>query len=111
MSSLVTEEDVERYNEDGVICIRGLVEAEELDSLAAAIEEDIRNPGPFYHGYSVEGGKGRFHGNMRLWETNSAFKNFIFHSKLPEAAQTLFGGGRVNLLYDQLFVKVSFLIA
>ena len=64
-----------------------------------------RTPGPFYHGYVPEDGNGRFHGNLRLWQHDPDFRQFCLSSQLPSIASQFFGGGRVNLLYDQLFVK------
>jgi ectoine hydroxylase-related dioxygenase (phytanoyl-CoA dioxygenase family) len=98
---LVTEEELKAYLMDGVVCLRGIVTPEEVESLKTAIDDDIKEPGPFYHGYGKT-----FHGNLRTWETNESFKKFCCDSKLPVAAQRLFNGGsKVNLLYDQIFVK------
>ena len=62
-------------------------------------------PGPFCHGYEADNGRGRFHGNLRMWENDKAFREFCFDSGLPQIAAQFFGSSRVNLLYDQLFVK------
>lgn len=92
------------YIADGVTVLRGALSAELLAVLAEAIETDIASPGPFAHSYETKSGK--FHGNLRLWETNELFRRVIFESNLASAAQQFFGGeSPVNLLYDQLFVK------
>ena len=51
------------------------------------------------------GGKGRFHGNVRMWEYDPDFRAFCLESPLPKLAQAFLGSERINLLYDQLFVK------
>lgn len=103
MSYSVQQADIDAYNEDGVVPLRGLMTPGQLEQIAAAIEDDIREPGPFFHGYESE--EGRFHGNMRLWETHPGFREICLNSQLPAIAQAVFGSDKVNLLYDQLFVK------
>jgi ectoine hydroxylase-related dioxygenase (phytanoyl-CoA dioxygenase family) len=99
----VNQADIDAYNEDGAVALRGVLSGEQLQQLAAAIEDDIREPGPFYHGYQSD--EGRFHGNLRLWETHPVFRQICTESDLPAIAQAFFGSSKVNLLYDQLFVK------
>ena len=103
MSYRVQQADIDAYNTDGVVPLRGLIAPAQLQRLAAAIEDDIREPGPFFHGYQSE--EGLFHGNLRLWETHPTFKDICVNSQLPALAQAFFGSDKINLLYDQLFVK------
>ena len=96
---------VEQYNKHGVSVVRDCVSKDWLTVLRDAVEQDIRDPGPYVHRYESDDGQGRFHGNLRLWETNSKFRDFCLDSPLPEMAAQLLGSAKVNLLYDQLFVK------
>ena len=93
-----------RFEEDGAVLIPGAVSAAWLERLGAAIERDIGTPGPCYHGYALDGG-GRFHGNMRLWETDDDFRAYCTQSPLPNIAAQLLNVEQVQLYYDQLFVK------
>lgn len=103
MTFAIRQEDIDAFHRDGVVPLRGVVSSNDLQRLGEAIENDIRDPGPFYHGYeSVEG---RFHGNLRLWETDNCFRDMCLSSDLPGIAQAIFASQKVNLLYDQLFVK------
>ena len=101
----LSRKDIEAFHADGAIALRGVVDAEWLRVLADAIEDDIANPAPFYHGYEPDNGRGRFHGNLRTWEFHDGFRRFCFESPLPELAAGILGSRRINLLYDQLFVK------
>ena len=94
-----------QYQCEGVTVLRNVISQPWLDRLAAAIERDIATPGPFYHGYQAKDGKGKFHGNLRIWENDADFSAYCQHSVLPGIAQQLFASDSVNLLYDQLFVK------
>ena len=105
MTYPITEEQIEQFNQDGAIALRQVVQPAMLEALAEAIEDDIRSPGPFFHGY--ESDEGKFHGNLRLWESHSTFRQLCLDSQFPAIAQAFFGSRKVNLLYDQLFVKES----
>ena len=100
----ITPADIDSYDADGAVLLKGVIGREWLDRVAAAIERDIEKPGPFFHGYDTEG-RGRFHGNLRIWETDPDFRAYCFESGLAEIAAGFFGASKVNLLYDQLFVK------
>lgn len=103
MNYTVSQSDIDAFNKDGAVALRGVIKPDQLEKLSAAIEDDIREPGPFYHGY--ESDEGMFHGNLRLWETHPTFRDICIHSDLPNIAQAVFGSKKINLLYDQLFVK------
>ena len=100
-----SRKEIESFHTDGAVALRGVVNAEWRRVLAEAIEDDIANPAPFYHGYEPENGRGRFHGNLRTWEFHDGFRRFCFESPLPGLAAEILGSRRINLLYDQLFVK------
>lgn len=100
----ISQQDIERFKDDGAILIRGLIDNDWIERIRIAIERDIENPGPCYHGYEMDGG-GRFHGNMRLWETDADFSDYCQNSPLPGAAAALLQVDTVQLYYDQLFVK------
>lgn len=101
----VQQADIDTFHKDGVVALRGVVNQEWLERIAAAIEDDIQNPGPFYHGYDSD--EGLFHGNLRLRENHPTFRDICLKSHLPFIAQNFFGSKKINLLYDQLFVKES----
>lgn len=100
----ISDGEVDRFNADGVICLRQVIDDGWLAVAADAIEADITNPGPWFHGYELDDGK-TFHGNLRTWQTHEGFRRYCLESPLPGLAQQLMGSTRVNLFYDQLFVK------
>ena len=93
--------EIQAFQRDGAVCLRNVVDAGWRARLEAAIERDIAEPGPYYHGYE----SGGFHGNLRTWQKDPDFRAYCFSSPLPELAAALLGAAKVNLLYDQLFVK------
>jgi ectoine hydroxylase-related dioxygenase (phytanoyl-CoA dioxygenase family) len=105
MTYSLSSVEIQAFEQDGAVPLRGVVDSSQLARIAAAVDEDMRNPGPFFHGYETE--EGRFHGNLRLWETNDVLREVCLRSDLPFIAQQVFGAKKINLLYDQLFVKES----
>ena len=102
---VIDETALKDFERDGVVYLPGVVDEGWLGRLAAAIDRDIADPGPFVHGYQSAGGEGRFHGNMRLWEQDPDFADYCLNSPLPELAAAFLKTDKVNLFYDQLFVK------
>jgi len=98
-----TPDDIAAFQRDGAVVLRQAVSEHWQDQLAAAIERDIENPGPFFNGYHTD--SGRFHGNLRLWENDDAFRAYCFESPLPAIAARFLASDKINLFYDQLFVK------
>ena len=101
----IQQSEINTFNKDGTLALRKVLDDEWLARIAAAIEEDIQNLGPYYHGYDSD--EGLFHGNLRLWENQNAFRDVCLHSHPPKLAQIFFDSKKINLLYDQLFVKES----
>lgn len=101
----ISAEDLERLDADGAVPLRGVIDDDWLQVLRDAVESDITNPGPWSHGYVPDNGVGQFHGNVRLWETNDGMGRFCLDGPLPQLAAQCFGSEKVNLFYDQLFVK------
>jgi len=99
----ITADEVAAFARDGVILLRDVVDADWRRRLGAAIERDMQAPGEFHHGYEAK--TGRFHGTSRKWQTDADVRDYVFESPLPELAASLLRTRKVNLLYDQMFVK------
>ena len=52
----VAVEEVAAFERDGVVLLRGLLDEAWIELLADAIERDIADPGPGFHGYASEDG-------------------------------------------------------
>ena len=82
----ISDEQIKQYWADGATVLRDVISPEWRERLAAAIERDIAEPGPFDHSYDVAGG--RFHGNLRVWQDDADFAAFCLDSPAVEIAQT-----------------------
>ena len=102
--SPLTDDQRRTFSADGVVLLPGVLDRDWLDLLAGAIDDDIAEPAPGYHGYRSDDG-GHFHGNFDNWRHDPRFSRYCLESPLPVIAADLLGCSRVQLFYDQLFVK------
>ncbi|CAK9206065.1 unnamed protein product [Sphagnum troendelagicum] len=105
VSSLITEEHVRKFEEDGAIVVRQLFAPSWLEDLRAAAEENMKNPGVLCDEHVQRGEPGRFHDDQFLWLRHEPMRRFIFESPAAEIAKHMMRGKQVQLFYDQLFVK------
>lgn len=104
----VTEADIETYRADGVVCLRGLLDAHWIEHLRAAIEGALAAPAGSTNARDLarESGKsGRFHNESSLWRNHPGFLAFIADSPIAAAVARLTGSATVALYNDHLLVK------
>ncbi|NOR30860.1 MAG: phytanoyl-CoA dioxygenase, partial [Sulfitobacter sp.] len=59
MHPLVSQDDIDSYQRDGVVLIKGLF-ADHVDALRAGIARNMENPGPYASNNDKAGETGRF---------------------------------------------------
>ena len=102
---ILNSEYISIFEKNGVVLLKNIIDNKWQRILHHAIEEDIKKPGPFFHAYKNQDGKGTFHGTMRIWEHYQGLKDYCTKSPLPSFAAQLLNSNKINLFYDQLFVK------
>ena len=100
----VTDQERERYEEDGVVCLRGVFDADWIARMAAAVDRAVERPGPMALDLS-QGQAGRFHGDSFVWTWDEDFRSFVFDSPAAPLAASVMGSRKVNLFFDTLLVK------
>ena len=101
---LLTPADIETYQRDGVVLVRGLF-ADYLPQLAAGIEANMRDPGPYGAENLKAGEAGRFFDDYCNWQRIGEFEQVIHHSSVAEVAADLMGSQQVQLFHDHVLVK------
>lgn len=99
----ITDEEVRRYQEDGVVLLKQLFNKEWVARLRNLAEEDMQSPGRLHQELSKDGG--RFFFDTFLWTFNPGFKEFVFNSAAAEIAGRVMGADKVNIFFDQLLIK------
>lgn len=101
----ITDEEIETYRRDGIVCLRGLFDAEWVERLRACIEEDKANPSGMVKNINEEGATGDFFGDTFVWHHIDGFRRAVFESPGAKIAGALMGSAKINIIFDQILVK------
>ncbi len=99
----VTKKQVETYEEDGVICLRGVFDQKWIDLIQQGIAAAIKTPGP--NGENYNPGGSAFYGDLDMWQRHDEFRQFVFDSPAAKIVSLLMKSDRINFFYDQMLVK------
>ena len=102
---MITPEQKRAYNEDGVVCLRGLFDSHWLDVARRAIDHGRANTGPMYLDYSSETRPRSYETDFWVWQENDAMRTFIFDSPAAAIAGELMGVDSVMLVTDNWLVR------
>ena len=124
MSDLVSSDQIEAFQRDGVLHIPGLIEEPGLEPLRRAIDDLLAalSENPVVNNVTAWAAKakaagetvlsdregsstGRFLVRPNTWFEDSRIHDFAFNSVLPAVAAQLMGADRLSFLGDQLFLK------
>ena len=101
---LITEEQVEAYQRDGVVMIKGLFK-DQVDLLRKGVEVNMAEPGPYASNNEKKGQTGRFFDDYCNWTRISEFDEAIKASPVAEVAADLMRSDRVQMFHDHVLVK------
>ena len=88
----------ETYAADGALFLPQVLDASWIECLTASVEN--------LHARELrEGSPQGFFDRMRLWEHDEGLRDIVFDSPAAGIAAQLLNVERLNLLYDQLFIK------
>ena len=124
MSGLVSSDQIEAFQRDGVLHIPSLIEERALDPLRRAIDDLLAavSENPVVNNVTAWAAKakaageavlsdrdglatGRFLVRPNTWSEDARIHDFAFNSVLPEVAALLMSADRLSFLGDQLFLK------
>ena len=104
-----TEADIAQFEEDGVICLRGMLHQDWISRMSAAVDRimDAENPlaRPREVTRALGGTSGRYHINSFVFRWDDDFKHYVMESPNAEIAARLMRCDEVRVFYDQVFVK------
>ena len=96
---------VDAFARDGAVCLRGLLNRDEVALLRAGIDANIATPSPRAKVASRPDDPGFFIEDFCCWPDNPAYRRFIFDSPLAAAAARLMGSREVRLYHDHMLTK------
>lgn len=101
---LITSAQVDQYQSDGVVLIRGLFSAQ-VDLLRAGVAKNMDEPGPYASNNDKPGESGRFFDDYCNWTRIPEFKEAIETSAVAEVAADLMQSNSVQMFHDHVLVK------
>ena len=104
MHPLVTQQHIDDYARDGAVLVRGLF-ADFVDEIAAGIEMNMTDPGPYAAENLKPGETGRFFDDYCNWTRIPPFDEVIRRSPAAEVAADLMISDRAQLFHDHVLVK------
>jgi len=102
--SVVTQELIDQYKEDGVVCLRQVVDEDWLGRLQDAAEKIIADP-------AGSGGElGPSQGDEMvsvsfMWRNPGVIRDYVLNSTVGEIVGEVIGAEEVMIFHDHLFVK------
>ena len=101
----VSAADVERYQRDGVACLRGVFDSDWIALLAEGFERTLAQPSEWFSDHAPEEGAGRFVTDLAMGHHDPDFRRFAFDSPAAEIAARLMGAEHVNFFFDTMWIK------
>ena len=101
---LITQADVETFQQDGVVLIKNLF-ADHVETIRAGIDKNMARPGPYAAENLHEGEGGRFFDDYCNWTRIAEFATAIRNSPAAEVAADLMGSRCVQMFHDHVLVK------
>jgi len=104
VSEFVTASHVRDYARDGCVLLPGLAK-DWVDVIAAGIERNMAEPGPYAAESVAEGETGSFFDDYCNWQRIPEFVDVLQNSPLAEAAAALMASPTAQLFHDHVLVK------
>ena len=101
---LLSQADIEAFQRDGVVLIRGLF-ADHVDALREGVAANMDAPGPYASNNEKSGETGRFFDDYCNWQRIEQFQQVIENSPAAEVAAELMQSDSVQLFHDHVLVK------
>lgn len=96
---------VDAFQRDGVVLLRGVLAADQVETLAAGVERNLGDLSPLGMNATRPGQPGAFVEDFRSWGRIPEYAEALTGSALPAIAGALMRSRTVRLFHDHLLVK------
>jgi Phytanoyl-CoA dioxygenase (PhyH) len=105
MAFELSEAQIEEFQADGALVLRGLLEPREVALLRQGIDENLSHPSPRAKVASTREDPGWFIEDFCSWQENDCYRRVIFESRLGEVGGRLMRSGSARLYHDHMLTK------
>ncbi len=105
VGDLVTENEIESFEQEGAVCLRGMFEQRWLRQLASGLQKNFADPGPDSTVYTEAGKPGGFYDDYCNWQRFAEYKDFVLHSPAAEIAGRLMRSRTSRIYHEHVLVK------
>jgi ectoine hydroxylase-related dioxygenase (phytanoyl-CoA dioxygenase family) len=102
---LVSQELVDAYARDGVVCVRGVLNADEVEQARRGIAAVLEHPSELAQVASGADDPGRFTEDFCRWTEIPEIASLATGSRVPQIAAELMATPAVRLYHDHVLVK------
>lgn len=103
---MITEKDIQRFERDGVVCLRDRFEARWIDHLARGFENNRASPGPYATSYTPEGNPGGYLDDLMNWRRIPEYRSFVLESPAARIAGRLTRSRDCRILLENTLIKL-----
>jgi len=100
----ISAEEIRTFEDNGIVCLRQLFDAQTVAMLAEVAERDLAAPTRM-SGDVTRGGRGRFFSDTFVWTHFAELHDFVTRSPAADIAAALMRSRKINLLFDQFLIK------
>lgn len=102
----ISKEEISTFQNDGIVCLRGLFNADWIFRLREAAEICMQSPGELHAELAEERRDGgRFFHDTFVWRRNETCRDFVFNSPAAQVASQLMRASKINIFFDQWLIK------
>lgn len=102
---MLDQADIDVFQRDGALCLRGLLRPQEIAQLRAGVDHNLRFPSSRAKVASRPDDPGYFVEDFCCWQENEYYRRVIFDSALGEAAGRLMRSRVARLYHDHMLTK------
>ena len=103
--SLVTDADIQDFEQNGAVCLRGVFDLAWLEKLSQGLDKNFADPGPDSTNYTETGKPGGFYDDYCNWRRIPEYKDFVHHSPAGEIAGRLTCSKTARIYHEHVLVK------
>ena len=92
----ISDEAVERFRRDGVLCLRGMLDADWIAFLRRGVGRNLESPTPLHTVQTLEGEPGFFLSDICMSQEIAEFREFVLNGPAPAVAARLMASCQVN---------------